>query len=244
MRIIDLKDVVKSFGRRTVLSRLNLTVEKGDFLAIIGPSGSGKTTLLKIIMGLIQPDTGEISIYGENIAQLSSAELMAYRRRFGMVFQSSALFDYMTVGENIAFALQRHTKMNEKAINNRVKEVLAKVELPGTENLVPTQLSGGMKKRIALARAIAYSPQVILYDEPTLSLDPANSEIIIKLIRLVHQEEGQITSVLVTHQIEAILSLASRVVRLKDGQLDNLGKPQDLGAKQLVKLFVNEKEGA
>jgi phospholipid/cholesterol/gamma-HCH transport system ATP-binding protein len=238
MPIIELKDVAKSFAGRKILSGINLAVEKGEFLAIIGPSGCGKTTLLKIIMGLIKPDRGEVFIYGKNVTRLNSNELTEYYRHLGMVFQSSALFDYLTVRENIAFALQRHTKMSETEINSRVKEVLAQVKLSDAENLMPNQLSGGMKKRVALARIIAYSPEVILYDEPTLSLDPANVEIIIDLIRQIHQKGDQ-TSLIVTHQIDAIL-LANRVVRLKDGQLDNLGKPQDLGAERLVKLFVND----
>ncbi len=242
MRVIELRNVVKVFDGKVVFEGVNFSVEKGEFLAIIGPSGCGKTTLLKLITGLIKPTRGEIYIFGQDIARLSEVDLGILQQRIGMVFQASALFDSQTVAENIAFPLQWHSKVSAGEIEKKIKTILHLVNLAGSENLFPSQLSGGMRKRVAIARTIVYQPEILLYDEPTLNLDPLNARLIIELIYRFHnQGEGRITSILVSHQVEMISSLLRRIISLKNGRITDIDIAK-LGQDKLIALF-NESLG-
>ncbi len=244
MKVIELRNVVKVFGGKVVFEEVNFSVEKGEFLAIIGPSGCGKTTLLKLIIGLIKPTRGEIYIFDQDIARLSEVDLGILQQRIGMVFQGSALFDSQTVAENVAFPLWWHSKVSDGEIEKKVKTILDLVNLAGSENLFPSQLSGGMRKRVAIARTIVYQPEILLYDEPTLNLDPLNARLIIELIDRFHnQGEGKITSILVSHQVEMIssLSLLRRTIYLKNGRITDIDIAK-FGRDKLIALF-NESLG-
>ena len=170
--MIEVRDLKKSFGAQPVLDGVSFRIENGESVAIIGRSGSGKSVLLKHLIGLLQPDSGEVLIDGENIVAMDERQLLRVRRKFGMVFQGAALFDSMTVAENVAFGLRRHEDLTEDEIARRVAGALEMVDLPGTERKKPAELSGGMRKRVGLARAIIYEPQIVLYDEPTTGLGP------------------------------------------------------------------------
>src|SRR5574344_2962105 len=198
--MIRLVDVCKSFGSKEALHHINLTIEDGETLAIIGGSGSGKSTLLRLLIGLIRPTAGEIWIGDQEISGISEKELDRVRLGMGMVFQYSALFDSMTVGDNVAFGLREHTKYPEEKIQQIVREKLAMVGMEGVENSMPNELSGGMKKRVSLARAIAFSPGTIFYDEPNSGLDTIMSRKIDELI--THTQQAlKVTSVVVTHDM-------------------------------------------
>lgn len=216
--MIQLKDVCMTFGKKVALDHINLTIQDGETLAIIGGSGSGKSTLLRLLIGLIKPTSGKIWIDGDEITHMTEKELDTVRLRMGMVFQYSALFDSMTVGENVAFGLEEHTKKKKPEIERIVKEKLHLVGLDGVENLMPSELSGGMKKRVGLARAIAIEPEVILYDEPSSGLDPIMTEKIDHLI--IHmQEELHVTSVVVTHDMASACRIADRIAMIYEGEL-------------------------
>lgn len=216
--MIQLKDVCMTFGKKVALDHINMTIQDGETLAIIGGSGSGKSTLLRLLIGLIKPTSGEIWIDGDEITHMTEKELDTVRLRMGMVFQYSALFDSMTVGENVAFGLEEHTKKKKTEIERIVKEKLHLVGLDGVENLMPSELSGGMKKRVGLARAIAIEPEVILYDEPSSGLDPIMTEKIDHLI--IHmQEELHVTSVVVTHDMASACRIADRIAMIYEGEL-------------------------
>ncbi len=180
--MIEVRNLQKSFGASKVLDGVSFRIENGESVVIIGRSGGGKSVLLKHLVGLLQPDSGEVLIDGENIGPLNERQLLRVRKKFGMVFQGAALFDSMTVAENVAFAFRRHKNLTAGEIARRVAAALEMVDLPGTENRKPAELSGGMRKRVGLARAIIYEPQIVLYDEPTTGLDPIVSDSIDKLI--------------------------------------------------------------
>jgi len=215
---IEIKNLKRFFGRNLVINGISLDIKSGEFILITGPSGSGKTTLLKLIIGLIRPNDGEVRVFGKNIFSLSGTDLNIMRQRMGMVFQASALFDFQTVKENIAFPLQ-HLGLAKDEIEKRVKEILTDIKLIEAANLFPIQLSGGMKKRVAIGRMMVYQPLICLYDEPTLSLDFDSARMIVELICQFHQKKEGRVSIVVTHQIELFSNMAKKVFILKDGKL-------------------------
>lgn len=228
MNVIELKDVYKSFGSQRVLNGVNLTVNKGETLSIIGNSGCGKSVLIKHLIGLLQPDSGTIIVEGHDINKISDNELTEIRKKFAMVFQGAALFDSLNVYENVSFGLRRINKnMSERRIKNKVAEVLDMVGMPNIEKKMPSELSGGMKKRVGLARAIAMDPEILLYDEPTTGLDPIMSRIIDDLI-VKMQSLLNVTSIVITHDMTSVFRMADRVVMLYDGKIIEGGDPEHL----------------
>ncbi len=216
--MIDIKLLNKSFGDKTVLSEISFDVLEGQSLAIVGQSGTGKSVLLKNMIGLMKPDSGEVWIDDELISGMSFRELQLVRTKIGMVFQSGALFDSLTVGQNIGLGLKKLTNLSIDERENRILESLADVNLQGTEDLMPSELSGGMKKRVGIARAIAIRPKYLFYDEPTTGLDPIMTDIINKLI-IKLQKLYNITSVIITHEIRTIFEVAERVIMLNNGKV-------------------------
>ena len=216
--MIKLINVNKSFKERAILRNINLTIDAGETLAIIGGSGSGKSTLLRLLVGLIMPTSGEIWIDDQEISHMEEEALDKVRLKMGMVFQYSALFDSMTVGENVAFGLREHTKYPEDKIQRIVAEKLALVGLPDAASLMPGELSGGMKKRVGLARAIAFEPSIIFYDEPDSGLDPVMTEKIDELI-LAMQRHLKVTSVVVTHDMESACLVGDRIAMIYEGEI-------------------------
>ena len=216
--MIRLIDVGKRFDENWALRHVNLEIEDGETLAIIGGSGSGKSTLLRLLIGLIRPTEGEIWVDGKEISHMTERELKDVRLHMGMVFQYSALFDSMTVGDNVAFGLREHTDYSEDKIQDIVEEKLAMVGLPGEEDTMPNDLSGGMKKRVSLARAIAFEPSIIFYDEPDSGLDPVMTEKIDELI-MEMQRKLHVTSIVVTHDMETACLVADRIAMIYEGDL-------------------------
>lgn len=228
MNVIEMKDVYKSFGSQKVLNGVNLIVNKGETLSIIGNSGCGKSVLIKHLIGLLQPDSGTIIVEGHDINKISDNELTEIRKKFAMVFQGAALFDSLNVYENVSFGLRRIKKdMSEDRIKNKVSEVLDMVGMPNIEKKMPSELSGGMKKRVGLARAIAMDPEILLYDEPTTGLDPIMSRIIDDLI-VKMQSLLNVTSIVITHDMTSVFRMADRVVMLNDGKIIEGGDPEHL----------------
>jgi phospholipid/cholesterol/gamma-HCH transport system ATP-binding protein len=211
---VEVKGVDKSFGDLTVFRNLDLSVRRGETITVLGPSGAGKSVLLKLLIGLYKPDAGRILVDGVDVVPLGEGQLHAVRRKVGMLFQGAALFDSMTVGENIAYGLHEHFDWPPKRVAERVAECLEWVGLPGIESMRPADLSGGMKKRVGLARAIAPGPDVILYDEPTTGLDPSNTHRINELIVSLRQRLT-VTSIVITHDIESALAVSDRVALVK-----------------------------
>ena len=216
--MIKLVDNNKSFKERQVLRHINLSVADGETLVIIGGSGSGKSTLLRLMVGLIAPTSGEIWIDEQEISRMKEEALDQVRLKMGMVFQYSALFDSMTVGDNVAFGLREHTDYSEEKIRRIVAEKLALVGLSGVENMMPSELSGGMKKRVGLARAIAFEPSIIFYDEPDSGLDPVMTGKIDELIRAMQRQLG-VTSVVVTHDMESAFLVGDRIAMVYEGEI-------------------------
>jgi len=210
MNLVELSGVDKRFGEKVVYRDLSLEVRRGETLALVGPSGVGKSVLLKLIIGLHRVDRGQIFFDGVDVTPLHDAELRLLRRRVGMLFQGSALFDSLDVGENIAYGLREHYDWSERRIRERVAECLSWVGLPGIERLAPADLSGGMKKRVGLARVLAPGPELILYDEPTTGLDPANFRRIDELIVAMREKLG-VTSIVITHDMACVFAVADRV---------------------------------
>ncbi len=225
--MIEIKDVFKSFRNNQVLQGVDLTIKKGETLVIIGRSGCGKSVLLKLIMGLLKPDDGNILVKGDDVTSMNDKQLMQLRQRFGMLFQASALFDSMTVDENVGLALREHTGLSEEEIAHRVKERLKMVGLSGVEEKKPAELSGGMKKRVGLARAIAMDPDYVLYDEPTTGLDPIMADVINNLI-ISLRNSLSITSIAVTHDIVSAYKIADRIAMLYEGKIIFVGTPQEV----------------
>jgi len=229
--MIDVRDLWKSFNGNQVLKGVNLRVWPGTTSVILGGSGSGKTVLMKHIMGLFKPDRGEVIVDGESITRMDRRELSRFRTRMGMVFQSSALFDSLTVFENVAFPLREHTRLSEEEIAAAVKEKLAVVELYEVEQKFPAELSGGMRKRVALARAIVREPKLVLYDEPTTGLDPLTTESVDEMIIGARQKLG-VTSVVISHDIGSTFHIADHVAMLHDGRIVEEGPPDKVRNSQ------------
>lgn len=215
--MISLRDITLAYEHQIILDHISLDIHKGETLAILGASGSGKSTILRILIGLQKPSSGQIFLDGRELSSLSEQAWNKVRGRMGMVFQYSALFDSLTVGENVAFGLRQHTSLKEPDIRRIVAEKLALVGLVGIEDKMPNELSGGMKKRVSLARAIALNPEIILYDEPTAGLDPLRSASINELIVSL-QQQLKVTSILVTHDMTSAFSVADRMAFLKQGK--------------------------
>lgn len=224
---IQLIGVEKSFGRRVVLAGVSLEVREGETLVVIGHSGAGKSVLLKTVVGLVVPDAGKVLVDGQDVARLSREELNRLRRRIGYVFQFAALFDSMTVAENVAMGLRRMPEMSESEIRARVEESLRLVELEGYEDAYPAELSGGQRKRVGLARAIATRPKYLLYDEPTTGLDPVTTAVIDRLILKMDEELG-VTSVVITHNMESAYRVADRIAMLYEGRIRFIGTPEEI----------------
>ncbi|MBI4342702.1 MAG: ABC transporter ATP-binding protein [Candidatus Omnitrophica bacterium] len=237
--MIEIKDLSKAFNGHQVLDRANLTIQTGETMVIIGRSGSGKSVLLKHIIGLMKPDGGLVRVDGEHVAQLSGAALDTLRMRFGMLFQSAALFDSMTAFENVAFPLQEHTTMSPEAIAQRVHECLQLVGLQDVDGLYPAELSGGMRKRVGLARALAISPSIVLYDEPTTGIDPIMGDIINDLI-VALRDRLKVTSVVVTHDMRSAYKVADRIAMLYNGDILEVGTPEEIRASKnpYVQQFI------
>lgn len=237
--MIDLKGLTLSFGDHTVLDGLSLSIGDGETMVVIGPSGCGKSVLLKCVMGLLKVESGKILVDDVDVASITRNELYQLRKRFGMVFQSSALFDSLTVGENISLALREHTTLSTDKIRATVEEKLSMVGLSGTEHLRPAELSGGMKKRVAVARAIVMDPDYVLYDEPTTGLDPITADRIDDLIRDL-QSKLSITSVAVTHDMKSAYKIGDRIAMLHKGRITFTGTPDETKNTDdpVVKQFI------
>ncbi|MEI6565748.1 MAG: ABC transporter ATP-binding protein [Verrucomicrobiota bacterium] len=237
--MIEVRELKKSFGPNPILNGVNFTIQDGESVVIIGRSGGGKSVLLKHLVGLLQPDSGQVLIDGENIVGMNERELLRVRGRFGMLFQGAALFDSMTVAENIAFGLRRYGQLSSGEIEKRVSEVLRRVELPGTESKKPSELSGGMRKRVGLARSIVYNPEIVLYDEPTTGLDPVVSDSIDQLILRV-RNEMKVTSVVVTHDMRSARRLGQRILMLHKQRIYATGTAEEIfsSTDPVIRNFV------
>lgn len=238
--MISLRQLTMAFGSKVVLDELDLDVYKGETLAVIGPSGSGKSTVIKVLTGLLAPISGSVQIEGQETSGFDDDAWDELRCHMGVVFQYSALFDFLSVGENVAFGLRRHFKLPEEEIQRRVAALLEMVGMPGTQSMMPAELSGGMKKRVGLARALAMQPQVVFYDEPTSGLDPVMTMTISRLIRKTQQTLG-VTSVLVTHDMESAYFAADRIAMLYKGKIVQVGTPDEIKRSRnpIVHAFVN-----
>ena len=238
--MIGVRQLCKSFGTQSVLNGVSLQIEKGERVVIIGRSGGGKSVLLKLIIGLIRPDSGEVVIDGQNIVPMSERQLLNVRHRFGMLFQASALFDSMSVADNVAFALRRERKWTAQEIDRKVNEALAMVDLEGTQTKKPAALSGGMRKRVGLARAIVYQPEILLYDEPTTGLDPIGADSIDRLIVRI-SDRLSVTSIAVTHDMRSASRIGKRIVMLHEGRIHAAGTPDEIfkSTDPVVSRFVN-----
>ncbi|MGA1862666.1 ABC transporter ATP-binding protein [Deferribacter thermophilus] len=223
---IEIIDLHKSFGEYKVHKGVNLKIAKNAITYIIGPSGTGKSVLLKQMMGLLKPDRGKVIVLGQDLSTLNKKELLNVRKKFGMLFQNAALFDSMNVYENVAFPLREHTKLKEKEIREIVLEKLRLVGLTNVEYKMPSELSGGMRKRVGLARAIALEPDIILYDEPTTGLDPIMTDVVDNLIYET-QKKLNITSVVISHDIESTFKIADYIAMIYDGKIVMYGTPEE-----------------
>ena len=237
--MIEVRNLTKRFGKTLILDGVNLFVDSGESVVIIGRSGGGKSVLLKHIIALLIPDSGEVVIDGENLCGLNERELIRVRNKFGMVFQGAALFDSMTVGENVAFPLRRARSCTEAQIEKKVAAALEMVELSGTEDKSPAERSGGLRKRVGLARAIIYEPEIVLYDEPTTGLDPVVSDSIDKLIMRV-RDELKVTTIVVTHDMRSASRVGQRVLMLHDKKIYVTGTPEEIFSSKdpIVERFV------
>jgi len=241
--IIEFKNITKRFGTRAVLDHLNLEIPRGKITFIVGKSGEGKSVTIKHIMGLLKPDEGKILVEGEEITDFDHEELREYRKKFGMLFQQAALFDSLTVGENVLFPLKEHTKLSLPEMLKRVETVLVQVGLPNMQHKYPTELSTGEKKRVGLARALVGKPAIILYDEPTTGMDPLVSEMIDELIVQVNREIKEITSIVISHDLKAALATGEYIVFLYKGKIALAGTPEDFKSTKdpVVRQFFSGK---
>ena len=238
--IIEFKDVYKSFNGILVHNGINLSILEGEIISLLGGSGSGKSVLLKELIGLMKPDKGDILVLDNNVSQMNEEALIALREHIGMLFQGAALFDSLTVFENIAYPLREHLKLTEKEIQERVAEKLQVVGLSGIEKKMPDELSGGMKKRVGLARAIATEPKIILYDEPTTGLDPMTAQRINDLIIELQKKLG-ITTIVVTHDLHCVKTVSDRIAMLHEGKIVAVGTWEELVSSniQVVQDFIS-----
>jgi phospholipid/cholesterol/gamma-HCH transport system ATP-binding protein len=238
--MIQLKDLHKSFGSQQVLDGLNLTIPDGQITAVIGPSGEGKSVLLRHIIGLMQPDSGQIEVDGESILGIRRSHMNRIREKFGMLFQNAALFDSMSVFENVAFPLQEKTRLTKDEIRERVISALEDVGLKNVDHKFPDELSGGMKKRVGLARALLLKPTIILFDEPTTGLDPIIKRAIHQLIKETHEKFG-FTAVIVSHEIPDIFDIAQNVAMLYQGKIIQFGTADQIRNSDVpvVRQFIS-----
>lgn len=238
--MIEIKNLSKSFNEHKVLDNLTLTINTGETTVIIGPSGCGKSVLLRLIIGILRPDSGEIIIGGCDITKMEEKALNRLRLKFGMLFQGAALFDSLTVGENVGLGLCRNTNWGELSIARRVKECLEMVGLKDIEDIMPSELSGGMKKRVGLARAICMSPDIILYDEPTTGIDPIMGAAINGLIKELH-DKLKVTSIAVTHDMVSAYKIADRIAMLYEGKIIEVCPPEQIKSTNnpVVRQFIN-----
>jgi phospholipid/cholesterol/gamma-HCH transport system ATP-binding protein len=237
--LIQLQNIYKSFGRKKVLQGFSLDVQEGETMVIIGYSGSGKSVAIKHIVGLLTPDEGTVFVDGAEVPTLKREELYELRSRIGYVFQFAALFDSLTIGENVAMALRRHAHLGESEITERVHEVLDLVDLPNVTDRFPGELSGGMRKRVGIARAIAARPKYILYDEPTTGLDPVTSAVIDEMmIRM--RDRLRVTSVVITHDMRSAYRVGTRIAMLYEGQVRQIGTVEEIQRSRdpVVRQFV------
>jgi phospholipid/cholesterol/gamma-HCH transport system ATP-binding protein len=238
--MIEIQELSKSFDTHKVLDKTNLKINTGSTCVIIGRSGCGKSVLLKHIVGILKPDSGGVIVDGKQVSRLKDKELDALRMKIGMVFQGGALFDSLTVAENVGFGLIEHNHLSRKELLERVEESLCNVGLCGIGNLMPSELSGGMKKRVALARAICIRPEIILYDEPTTGVDPITADSINELIKSLH-DKLKVTSVVVTHDMKSAYMIADRIAMLYQGKIIEEGSPSEIQNTQhpVVHQFIN-----
>ena len=238
--VIKIENLVKDFGGLRVLDGINLEVYKGETLVIVGGSGCGKSTLLRHIIGQLRPDSGKVYLFGEDITRINENEMDRLKKRFGMLFQSAALFDSLTVEENIALPMREHTKLDEHIIKIMIKMKLNQVGLRGFGHLMPSQLSGGMRKRVGLARAIALDPEIIFYDEPSAGLDPVVTAVVDKLIVDLGGALS-ITSVVVTHDMNSVFRIADRIVMLYKGKILQIGTKDEIrnSRDEYIQQFIN-----
>ena len=236
---IVVENLVKSFDGRVVLDGINFTVKKGETVVIMGGSGCGKSTLLRHLIGAYLPDSGDIHVLGQNIVKCDRQTLDEIRKKFGILFQGGALYNSMTVGENVALPMREHTQLNDHIIKIMVKMKLEQVGLRDFDHLKPSQISGGMQKRVALARAIALDPEILFYDEPSAGLDPIVSSVIDQLI-MDFADKLHVTSIVVTHHMESAFKIANKIVMLYQGKIIATGTPEEIQASDdpLVKQFV------
>jgi len=236
---IEFVDVHKSFRGQKILDGLSLVIPRGQTTVIIGRSGGGKSVTLKHMIGLVRPDRGVVRVHGEDITTLGKADLNRVRRGFGMLFQEGALFDSMTVGENVAFPLREHTQLGQQEIDERVEEMLATVGLPGVGPKLPSELSGGMRKRVGLARALILGPDIVLFDEPTSGLDPIMADVIDRLIQDTQRASGR-TYVVISHDIRATFEIADVIAMLYEGRIIAMGSPEAMRANTnpILKQFL------
>lgn len=237
--MIEIEDLHKRFGPKVVLAGLTLTIERGETMVVIGGSGTGKSVLLKHVIGLMKPDQGRVVVDGQDVGSLDETQLTELRKKFGMLFQGAALFDSLSVWENVGFALTQHSKRPPREIRDIAREKLALVGLKDVENLMPAELSGGMKKRVGLARAIAHDPQIILYDEPTTGLDPIMADVINELIIRLKQQL-KMTSIAITHDMTSAYKIADRMAMLYQGKILEVGTPDEIRASEnpVVRQFI------
>jgi len=237
--MIELKDVHKAFGPKEVLRGFSLTVNEGETMVIIGYSGTGKSVAIKHIVGLLEPDRGEVWVDGKRVDALSRKDLYALRGKIGYVFQFAALFDSMTIGENVAMGLRKQGELDEQAIIARVTEALELVDLPDVQRRMPAELSGGMRKRVGIARAIALRPKYILYDEPTTGLDPVTSATIDKLMVRMREQLG-VTGIVITHDMRSAYTVGTRIAMLYEGQVRAVGTVDEIQhtTDPIVRQFI------
>lgn len=238
--MIKIRQLKIAFGDYVVIDNIDLDVYKGETLAIIGPSGTGKSTIMKVLDGLLAPTSGSIVINGQEVSEFDEDAWNEIRKNMGVVFQYSALFDFLTVGGNVAFGLKQHFNLSKEEIDNRVSSLLELVGMPGSENLLPSELSGGMKKRVGLARALAIEPKIVLYDEPTSGLDPVMTTTISKLIKKTQEHLG-VTSLLVTHDMKSCYVCADRIAMLYKGKIVQVGTVEEIknSSNPIVQAFIN-----
>ena len=241
--IIRIRSLTVAFGERKILDNFDLDIYKGETLAVIGPSGAGKSTIIKLLTGLLRPGSGSITIMGQEVTDYGERQWDELRKRMGVVFQYSALFDFLSVGENVAFGLRRHFQLPEAEIQQRVQRLLGMVGMPGTENMLPAELSGGMKKRVGLARALAMNPEIVYYDEPTSGLDPVMTMNISRLMRDTQEKLG-VSSILVTHDMESAYAAADRIAMLYKGKIAAIGTVTEIknSNNPIVRAFVEGRE--